>query len=122
VPAWNDERRRVAASYDAALGGVTGLRTPRVAPGCTHVFHQYTVRVPADKRAAIQRALESRGIATQIYYPIPNHALPMYAKGAPSLPETEAAAREVLSLPIYPELSDADAREIARLLRETVSR
>jgi len=117
VAGWNDERRRVAAAYDASLSGVAGVRTPRVAPGCTHVFHQYTLRVPADERAALQKSLESAGIATQVYYPIPNHALPMYAKGAPALPETEAAAREVLSLPIFPELSNADAAEIARLLR-----
>ena len=115
VAAWNDERRRVAAAYDASLSGAA-VRTPRVAPGCTHVFHQYTVRVPAEKRAGIQRALEAAGIATQIYYPIPNHALPMYAKQGASLPETEAAAREVLSLPIYPELSSADAEGIARAL------
>src|SRR5262249_17782173 len=101
-------------SYEAALSGVTGVRTPRVAPGCTHVFHQYTLRVPAQKRAAIQKSLEAQGISTQVYYPIPNHALPMYAQGAPSLPETDSAAAEVLSLPIYPELQDADVREIAR--------
>jgi dTDP-4-amino-4,6-dideoxygalactose transaminase len=116
VAGWNDERRRVAAAYDASLSGVTGVRTPRVAPGCTHVFHQYTIRVPAEKRAGVQKSLEAAGISTQVYYPIPNHALPMYAKGAPSLPETDTAAREVLSLPIFPELSNADASEIARLL------
>ena len=80
------------------------------------MFHQYTVRVPADKRAGIQRALDAAGIATQIYYPIPNHALPMYAKEGRSLPETEAAAREVLSLPIYPELASEDAEQIANKL------
>jgi dTDP-4-amino-4,6-dideoxygalactose transaminase len=117
VPAWNEERRRVAASYEAALSGLRGVTTPRTAPGCTHVFHQYTLRVPADKRAAIQKSLEAKGIATQIYYPIPNHALPMYAQGAPTLPETDEAARTVLSLPIYPELSDADVRWIAEELR-----
>jgi dTDP-4-amino-4,6-dideoxygalactose transaminase len=116
VAEWNDERRRVAAAYDATLSGVAGVGVPRVAPGCTHVFHQYTVRVPAAKRAAVQRTLEAKGIATQIYYPIPNHALPMYAKEGRELPETDAAAREVLSLPIYPELSSADAGEIAKQL------
>jgi dTDP-4-amino-4,6-dideoxygalactose transaminase len=116
VAGWNDERRRVAAAYDAAFAGAPGVTRPRVAPGCSHVFHQYTVRVPAEKRAAVQKSLEAAGIATQIYYPIPNHALAMYAQGAPSLPETERAAREVLSLPIYPELQNEDAKEIARLL------
>jgi dTDP-4-amino-4,6-dideoxygalactose transaminase len=116
VAGWNDERRRVAAAYDASLFGVTGVRIPRVAPGCTHVFHQYTLRVPAEKRAHVQKSLEAAGVASQIYYPIPNHALPMYTKGAPALPETETAAREVLSLPIYPELANADVAEIARLV------
>src|SRR5262249_4775762 len=96
-------------------------RTPRVAPGCTHVFHQYTLRVPAQKRAAIQKSLESQGISTQVYYPIPNHALPMYAQGAPSLPETDSAAAEVLSLPIYPELSDGDVLEISQYLQEALT-
>ena len=116
VAEWNDQRRRVAATYDATLSGVKGVRAPRVAPGCAHVFHQYTVRVPAERRAGIQRALDAQGISTQIYYPIPNHALPMYAKEGRELPETDAAAREVLSLPIYPELSSADATEIAKRL------
>jgi dTDP-4-amino-4,6-dideoxygalactose transaminase len=117
VATWNDERRRVARAYDAALSGVESVTTPTVAPGCTHVFHQYTLRVPPGKRAAIQKALEEAGISTQIYYPIPNHALVMYAQGAPSLPATDDAAASVLSLPIYPELSDADVGEIARTLR-----
>ena len=117
VASWNDERRRVARAYDAALAGVEGVTTPVVAPGCTHVFHQYTLRVPPGKRAAIQKELDQAGISTQIYYPIPNHALVMYAEGAPSLPATDAAAASVLSLPIYPELSDAEAIEIARKLR-----
>ncbi len=116
VAKWNVERRRVAAAYDASLSGVEGVTVPRVAPGCTHVFHQYTLRVPPAKRAALQKALEAAGIASQIYYPIPNHALPMYAKTAPQLPETDAAAREVLSLPIYPELSDADVADTAKRL------
>ena len=117
VASWNDERRRVARAYDAALSGVEGVTTPTVAPGCTHVFHQYTLRVPPGKRAAIQKALEEAGISTQIYYPIPNHALVMYAQGAPALPATDAAAASVLSLPIYPELSDADVAEVAGKLR-----
>jgi dTDP-4-amino-4,6-dideoxygalactose transaminase len=117
VAEWNEERRRVAASYDAALAGAKGVTTPRVTPGCTHAFHQYTLRVPAGKRAAIQAALDKAGVATQVYYPIPNHQLPVYAGTKVELPVTEAAAAEVLSLPIYPELADGDAAEIARLLR-----
>jgi dTDP-4-amino-4,6-dideoxygalactose transaminase len=121
VASWNDERRRVAQAYDAALAGAAGVTTPRTAPGCTHVFHQYTLRVPAAKRASIQAALDTAGVATQVYYPIPNHRLSVYASHNAELPVTDAAAAEVLSLPIYPELSDADATEIARLLRAALS-
>jgi dTDP-4-amino-4,6-dideoxygalactose transaminase len=88
-----------------------------VAAGCTHVFHQYTLRISGGRRDAVARALDSAGIATQIYYPIPIHQLPVYAERKTSLPITESAASEVLSLPIYPELSSAAALEIARLVR-----
>ncbi len=117
VAHWNDERRRVAADYTEALSGVPGLVPPSVAPGSTHVFHQYTLRISDGRREAVARALESAGIATQIYYPIPIHKLPVYADRAVALPVTETAAAEVLSLPIFPELSSANAREIARSVR-----
>ena len=117
VARWNDERRRVAAEYTASLGGIPGLTPPCVAAGSTHVFHQYTLRISGGRRDAVARALDSAGIATQVYYPIPIHQLPVYADRKVSLPLTEAAASEVLSLPIYPELSSADAREIARRVR-----
>lgn len=117
VARWNDERRRVAAEYTSNLAGVPGLTPPSVAPGCTHVFHQYTLRISSGRRDAVARALESAGISSQIYYPIPIHQLPVYAERKVSLPITERAANEVLSLPIYPELSSADAKEIAQRVR-----
>ncbi len=117
VAHWNDERRRVAAEYTASLGGIAGLTPPSVTRGCTHVFHQYTLRISDGRRDAVARALDSAGIASQVYYPIPIHQLPVYADRKVSLPITEAAASEVLSLPIYPELSSADAREIAQRVR-----
>ncbi len=117
VARWNDERRRVAASYTANLGGIPGLTPPSVASGCTHVFHQYTLRISGGRRDAVSKALDAAGIASQIYYPIPIHQLPVYAERKVSLPITEAAASEVLSLPIFPELSSADAKEIARRVR-----
>jgi dTDP-4-amino-4,6-dideoxygalactose transaminase len=120
VARWNDERRRVAAEYTASLGGIAGVTPPRVAGGSTHVFHQYTLRISGGRRDALARALDSAGIATQVYYPIPIHQLPVYADRKVSLPITEAAASEVLSLPIYPELSSADAREIARRVRTSL--
>lgn len=120
VERWNDERRRVAAEYTASLRGLPGLTPPSVASGSTHVFHQYTLRIEGGRRDAVGRALGEAGIATQVYYPIPIHQLPVYADRKISLPITERAAAEVLSLPIYPELSSSDAREIARRVRESL--
>ena len=81
------------------------------------MFHQYTLRISGGRRDAVAKALDAAGIASQIYYPIPIHQLPVYAERKVSLPITEAAASDVLSLPIYPELSSETAREIARLVR-----
>jgi dTDP-4-amino-4,6-dideoxygalactose transaminase len=117
VARWNDERRRVAAEYTTSLGGIAGLTPPCVTLGFTHVFHQYTLRISGGRRDAVARALDAAGIATQVYYPIPIHQLPVYGDRKVSLPITETAASEVLSLPIYPELSSADARGIAQRVR-----
>lgn len=121
VARWNDERRRVAAEYTTSLAGVEGVATPRVADGNVHVFHQYTLRIAGGRRDAVAKALEAEGVSTQVYYPIPVHELPVYASRRVALPVTEAAAREVLSLPIFPELSSADARAIASLVRAALS-
>jgi dTDP-4-amino-4,6-dideoxygalactose transaminase len=121
VAQWNDERRRVAAAYSAVLRGVAGVTTPMIADGSTHVFHQYTLRIAGGRRDAVARALEAEGVASQVYYPIPIHESPVYAAARAKLPATDAAAREVLSLPIYPELSSGDAREIAELVAKALA-
>lgn len=95
-------RRSNAARYDAHLMGVA---TPSVAPGAVHVYHQYTVRSP--ERNALQQRLADRGVEARVYYPTPVHRLAPYAVEA-ELPVTEKAAREVLSLPVGPHLTDAD--------------
>jgi perosamine synthetase len=111
VAGWTATRQRNAARLDAELRGVV---VPPVAPGATHVYHQYTIRV-ADDRDGFQAALRDEyGIGSGVYYPVPNHRLPSLAEYAPGLdlPETERAAREVLSLPVHPSLSDADLDRI----------
>ncbi len=115
LDAENARRRQIAAEYDRLLAG-TGLRRPTVRPGVTHVYHQYAIRSP--QRDALQAYLRARGIGALIHYPVPVHLQPAYRgrlPGADTLPETEAAAREVLSLPMYPELRD---EEIARVAAE----
>lgn len=120
VEAWTEARRAIAARYDSLLDGVSGVTRPAVIPGSRHVYHTYTVRVR--ERDRVQQALAEAGIGTAIHYPIPVHHQPAYADPrwpVGSLPESESAAREVLSLPIYAEMDPANvetvARELARL-------
>jgi dTDP-4-amino-4,6-dideoxygalactose transaminase len=111
VDAWTEKRRANAAFLDAHL---TGVVAPPVAEGATHVYHQYTIRVPEDRDGMAAALKEEYGIGSGVYYPIPNHRLPSLAPYAPGLdlPETERAAREVLSLPVHPSLSDGDLERI----------
>src|SRR5713101_4194442 len=114
LDAWKAGRQAHAARYNGLLGGVDGVVTPRIAPGCDHVYHQYTIRVP--RRDAVQKALAAGGIASTVYYPIPLHQQPMYASlgyRAGAFPGAEQAAREVLSLPVYPELSPEQIERVA---------
>ena len=115
LPGWNERRRANAAKLDAGLGGLGVVRTPFVADGVTHVYHQYTVRVPAERRDALQEHLTARAIGSAVYYPTPTHLLPPFADLAEgtALQETARAAAEVLSLPIHPALADADLDRIA---------
>lgn len=106
---WNAARRACATRYDELLGaaGLEGeVATPLAPAGSTHVFHQYVIR--AARRDELRAHLRERGVASEVYYPIPLHLQPCfaslgYARG--DFPEAERAAAEVLALPIYPELA-----------------
>ncbi len=104
LDAWNDARRQVARIYSEGLADVAGVEPPTEGDGVRHVYHQYTVRIAGGTRDAVRAALDEAGVSTQIYYPIPIHRMPMYGTSAP-LDVTDAAADEVLSLPIWPELT-----------------
>ncbi len=112
IDGWTRARQANAAFLDSAL---TGVVVPPVEEGAVHVYHQYTVRVPDDRDGFVRALREEHGIGSGVYYPIPNHRLPSLARYAPSLdlPETERAAREVVSLPVHPSLSRADLERIA---------
>jgi len=104
---WNAARQRIAACYDALLAS-TPVTPPVIDRRATHVYHQYTIRAP--RRDELVEHLRRAGIGTMIYYPHPLHRQPVYAElgyAAGSLPESERAGDEVLSLPIYPELTEA---------------
>lgn len=108
VLGWTEQRRANAAFLDANL---TGVVTPSVAEGATHVYHQYTIRVPEDRDGLARALREEYAVGTGVYYPIPNHRLPSFAR-TEDLPETERAAAEVLSLPVHPSLSQDDLERI----------
>lgn len=114
---WTRQRQRNAAFLSRHL---TGVATPKIAVGAEHVFHQYTVRIP-EQRDRIAIALnEEYSIGSGVYYPIPNHRLPTF-HGAEHLPATEAASREVLSLPVHPSLTESDLERIVTAVNELSS-
>jgi UDP-N-acetyl-3-dehydro-alpha-D-glucosamine 3-aminotranferase len=109
---WNAARQGIAAHYDALLVD-TPVTPPLVDRRATHVYHQYTIRAP--RRAELVEYLRRVGIGTMIYYPYPLHRQPVYAElgyTTGSLPESERAGNEVLSLPIYPELTEAQVATV----------
>lgn len=131
---WNDARRRHAAAYDAAFakaGAAPGVEV-RPAPGlplCTpapvpgpalHVHHQYVVRVPAARREALRTHLAARGVASDVYYPVGLHQQRCFAgaRTVGPLVETERAASEVLALPIFPEMEDAQREHVVASVLE----
>ncbi|WP_237151732.1 DegT/DnrJ/EryC1/StrS family aminotransferase [Oryzibacter oryziterrae] len=117
----NKRRRAIAARYQTGLSGLN-LVLPQEAPGTTHVYHQYVVRHPERDRIAAE--LRSVGIGTNIHYPVPVHLQPAYrgrlAADPDGLLATEAAAREVLSLPMYPELEDKAVDRVIEAVRSVV--
>ena len=120
LDAANAGRRRVAAAYDTALAGLDGVVPPVVAPAAGHVFHQYTVRLPGGRRDEVADRLRKAGIATMVYYPVPVHLLPVYAHLDVHLSEAERASAEVLSLPIWPEMTDSQLDRVTSALAQAL--
>ncbi len=119
LPAWTQARRDNAERYGKLLGNVA-LRLPVEMPGYTHVYHQYTIRVPAEKREGLKQHLQQRGIGFGVFYPVPLHLQKCFAylnQPAGSLPIAEQTANEVLSLPIFPGLTMAEQEEVAAALQ-----
>jgi perosamine synthetase len=108
VAAWTAQRQRNAEFLTAHLEGVT---TPTVASDAVHVYHQYTVRVPDDRDGMATALRDEHGVGSGMFYPIPNHQLTPFRVDV-DLPATAAAARECLSLPVHPSVSENDLERI----------
>ena len=123
---WTAARQSNAEFLSTNLAGLGGVRTPVVSPGAVHVYHQYTIRLEgasgAERDAVVAALKAEHNVGSGVYYPIPNHRLASLEHFAPGLelPETEHAAREVISLPVHPSLSPADLDRIAQGLTAVV--
>jgi UDP-2-acetamido-2-deoxy-ribo-hexuluronate aminotransferase len=127
LPHLNDFARRrqaVAAAYDAAFAAVPGVRIPVRAAESTHVFHQYTLLLDGVDRAAFQAELQSRGIPTMVYYPVPLHLQKAYARPdypVGTFPVAEYLAQNVVSLPIHTEMEADEIQYIINTLHQILT-
>ena len=113
----NTNRVHLAKLYDAGLKGI-GLSLPQTLEETTHVYHLYVIRSP--RRNELLKFVKERGIGALVHYPVPVHLQPAYKEsctGHESLPETERVAQEVLSLPIYPELSEIELQTVIEAIK-----
>src|SRR5271166_1387541 len=118
---WTEARRAVVQQYDELLAN-SGVGTPTEMPWARHVYHVYTLRT--EDRDGLQASLQAEGIQTGIHYPVPVHLQPAYADlgyGRGTFPRSEAAAEQVLSLPLYPELSSQAVAEVAGAVKKAVA-
>ena len=120
---WSEARRRNARSYDAAFADPGDVRTPTIDPANESIYNQYTLRVA--RRDDLQAHLKAHGVGSAVYYPLPLHLQPCfsylgYRPG--SCPVAEQAAHEVLSLPVYPELTAAQRDEVVERVRSFYGR
>jgi dTDP-4-amino-4,6-dideoxygalactose transaminase len=115
---WSAARQRNARFYDEAFAGIGGVRTPPVLPGKRHIYNQYVLR--ADRRDDLQKWLQERGVGTAIYYPLSLHEQKCFADlgcRPGQFPESERACRENLSIPVHPELTEAERDHVATSIR-----
>lgn len=123
LDSWNQQRRQVAQRYSQLLEPLPHLELPQDTPG--HVWNQYTLRVqsPLD-RDRLKSCLQDLGVGSMVYYPTPIHRQPVYAHlgyAEGRFPQTERACREVLSLPMYPELTAEAQQAVVYRLKETIA-
>ena len=118
LDAWTERRRAIADVYDRAFAGIGDLVTPKRTRDGYHIFHQYTLAT--DRRSALQDHLKSKGIGFEVYYPVPLHLQECYADlgGRPGdFPVAEKAAQSVLSIPIFPDMTESEQAEVISAIK-----
>ncbi|MFG3050256.1 DegT/DnrJ/EryC1/StrS family aminotransferase [Kitasatospora sp. NPDC048239] len=125
LPAWNEARRAAAERYHRLLADLDGVGLPRTAPGNEHVWHLYAVRVgPGRDRDTVLAALNAAGIGAGVHYPVPVHLQPAFRElghDAGAFPVAERAAREVLTLPLFPQITEAQQERVAEALAKALA-
>lgn len=122
LPAWNEARRKNAQRYFELLKDTDGIKLPVIYQNCLSVFHLFVIQV--EKRDSVQEALAKAGISTGLHYPIPLHLQKAYEHmGLPagSFPVAEACAKRLLSLPMFPELTEEQIRWVSSSLKKIVN-
>lgn len=122
LAAWNQERRDAVARYEGLLSGVHGVTTPVTLEGNEHVWHLYVVQV--DERDRVLAALQAEGIGAGIHYPTPVHLTEAFSfldQGPGTFPEAERLAGRILSLPIFPGITESQQERVAQVLAGAVS-
>lgn len=124
---WNQARQEVAQHYQQLLSPISGIVTPQVSAPAQSVWNQYTIRIKPRNgmplRDRIRESLQTKGISSMVYYPIPLHCQPVYKYlnyQPDQLPHTDKAAQEVLSLPMFPELTSEEQQRVAYALKDSL--
>ena len=118
---WSSERREKATAYNERFANVEAIGTPSAAQGNTHIYHQYTVRT--EQRDALAAHLKAQGIGNSVYYPLPLHLQACFADlgyHEGGLPHTELACQQVLSLPMFPELTTEQIETVVEAVTQFV--
>lgn len=124
LDSWNDRRRILAQEYHRLLAPIADVVLPQELPGGRGVWNQYSIRVPATDRDRIRTQLQAVGISTAVYYPIPLHLQPVYQSlgyRVGQFPIAERACREVIGLPIFPELSIEQQQQVVYGLKDAIA-
>jgi dTDP-4-amino-4,6-dideoxygalactose transaminase len=121
---WNQQRRAIASRYHSSLSQIPGIIIPQELPLGKGVWNQYTIRVLDGKRDWLRQKLQELGVNTMVYYPMPLHLQPVYANlnyEPGQLPLSEQISQEVLSLPMFPELSEEQQEQVIYAVKDSLS-